>query len=86
LIKLDIEGYEYKAFLGAVKTIKKFKPIIYIENPSIVIDKFFYSLNYKKYHYKKNTKKLSIIKKNKKDSYNYIYIYNKTIFCSNIFE
>ena len=86
LIKLDIEGYEYKALLGSVKTIKKFKPIIYIENPSIVVDKFFYSLNYKKYHYIKNTKKLSIVKKNKKNSYNYIYIYNKTIFCSNIFE
>jgi len=86
LIKLDIEGYEYKALLGAVKTIKKFKPIIYIENPSIVVDKFFYSLNYKKYQYKKNTKKLSIVKKNKNNSYNYLYIYNKAIFCSNIFE
>lgn len=86
LIKLDIEGCEYKALLGAIKTIKKFRPIIYIENPSKVVDYFFYSLNYKKFHYKKNTNKLSIVKNNKKNSYNYLYIYNKSIFRSNIFE
>jgi FkbM family methyltransferase len=86
LIKLDIEGYEYKALLGAAKTIKKFKPLIYIENPSIAVDKFFYSLNYKKFEYNKNTKKLFIVKKNKKSSYNYFYIYDKTIFFRNIFE
>ena len=30
-IKMDIEGYEYKALIGASETLKKFKPIIYIE-------------------------------------------------------
>ena len=30
-IKMDIEGYEYKALIGATETLKKFKPIIYIE-------------------------------------------------------
>jgi FkbM family methyltransferase len=30
-IKLDIEGYEYKALLGAEKTIKKFHPKLLIE-------------------------------------------------------
>tara|TARA_B000000557_G_scaffold174219_1_gene141825 strand:+ start:679 stop:1419 length:741 start_codon:yes stop_codon:yes gene_type:complete len=30
-IKIDIEGFEYKALLGAQKTLKKYKPIIYIE-------------------------------------------------------
>ena len=85
LIKLDIEGYEHKALLGAAKTIKKYKPIIYIEDPSIVVDEFFYSLNYKKFQYQKKNKKLSIVKKSNKGSYNYLYIYNKEYFFHNIF-
>jgi FkbM family methyltransferase len=31
LIQLDIEGYEYKALTGAIKTIKKFRPVICLE-------------------------------------------------------
>lgn len=31
LIQLDIEGYEYQALLGAMETIKKFKPVICLE-------------------------------------------------------
>lgn len=31
LIKLDIEGAEYQALKGSYKTLKKFKPILYIE-------------------------------------------------------
>lgn len=31
LIHLDIEGYEYYAILGALETIKKFKPVIVLE-------------------------------------------------------
>jgi len=31
-IKLDIQGFEYKALMGGNKTIKKNKPIIFIEN------------------------------------------------------
>lgn len=33
LIKIDIQGYEYFAFLGAQKLIKTHKPIILVENP-----------------------------------------------------
>lgn len=32
LIKIDVEGYETNVLLGAIKTIKKFRPIIYVEN------------------------------------------------------
>ena len=32
LIKMDVEGYENKVLLGAIKTIKKYKPVIYVEN------------------------------------------------------
>lgn len=31
LIQLDIEGYELNALLGAVKTIKKYRPVICVE-------------------------------------------------------
>ena len=31
LIQLDIEGYEFKALKGAIKTIKKYKPVICVE-------------------------------------------------------
>ena len=86
LVKLDIEGYEFNALLGARKTIRRFKPVIYIEKPSLSVDKFFYSLNYKKYQYKKKYKKLSEIKKTNNIINNYFYIYNENIFFGNIFE
>jgi FkbM family methyltransferase len=31
LIQLDIEGYEYKALLGSINTIKEYKPVLCIE-------------------------------------------------------
>ena len=31
LIQLDVEGYEYKALLGAVNTITKYKPVLCVE-------------------------------------------------------
>lgn len=31
LIQLDVEGYELKALLGAVETIKKYKPVLCVE-------------------------------------------------------
>ena len=61
-IKIDIEGYEYKALLGASKTLEKFQPIIYIElienslnrnNDSLNdVYSFLRKLNYKSYRIK----------------------------------
>ena len=31
LIQLDVEGYEHQAVLGALETIKKFKPVVILE-------------------------------------------------------
>ena len=31
LIQLDVEGYELNALLGAIETIKKYKPVLCIE-------------------------------------------------------
>jgi len=36
LIWLDIEGYEYKALLGAMKTIEEYNPVIVIENKGLI--------------------------------------------------
>ena len=61
-IKMDIEGFEYRALLGAAVAIKEFKPIIYIElqeshlnrNNDTVKDiySFLRNLNYKSYYLK----------------------------------
>jgi len=57
LIQLDIEGYELNALMGAIETIKKYKPVICVElcekwlnrynNTSADVYDFLTSLNYK---------------------------------------
>lgn len=57
LIQLDIEGYELNALMGAIETIKKYKPVICVElcekwlnrydNTSDDVYDFLTSLNYK---------------------------------------
>jgi hypothetical protein len=55
LIKIDIQGYEYYAFLGASKTLNKNKPIILLENGKTEIDKkalnFLKDIGYENYRY-----------------------------------
>ena len=58
-IKLDIEGAEYSALLGAKNSIAKFKPIIYLENNDInrfnlIIN--FLKKDYQPYYFEKNGK------------------------------
>lgn len=38
-IKIDVQGYEYYAFLGAKEVLNKYKPIILLENNIIANDK-----------------------------------------------
>lgn len=46
LIMLDLEGYEYFALQGALMTIKKFKPVIFIERPSTEIRNLLGGIGY----------------------------------------
>lgn len=45
LIHLDIEGYEYFALLGAINTIKSFRPVIVIEMWDSLDNRFGESIN-----------------------------------------
>ena len=50
LIKLDCEGYEEKALLGMIETVKKYKPALFIESQTekelIDISKILIPLGY----------------------------------------
>ena len=82
LIKIDVEGYENKVLLGAMKTIKKYKPAIYVENNELkgkynTINFFYKKLS--KFGYKPfvfNFEQKSFIKFNKKNIKGRFYIHN----------
>jgi FkbM family methyltransferase len=49
IVQLDTEGYEKYALLGGMKTIRKNRPIIIIENvPQDVMDEFLIPIGYKR--------------------------------------
>lgn len=63
LIKIDTEGFELDVLYGAIETIKKHKPIIYVEVDAInlqEIESFFEKINYKKEKQVKDTNYLYI--------------------------
>lgn len=80
IIKIDTENFENEVVLGSIKTIKKNYPILYIENPSIKLDKILFNLKYKKYQFLKEKKKLKQVKFNNSYSYNYIFVQDVNIF------
>ncbi len=59
MIKIDVDGYDFKVLSGSINTIKKFKPIIFIELSEVCLNKqgdtvsdiynFLSKLNYKLY-------------------------------------
>lgn len=82
LLKIDVEGYENKVLLGATQTIKKNKPIIYVEN-NLNLKKFdtitFFRKKLSKYGYKPytfNFEKKSFLKYNKKNIKRRFFSYN----------
>ena len=77
IIKIDVEGYEDNVVKGSIKTIKKYLPLVLIENPSHKVDKILYSFGYDKYQYSPKYKKLKKIIYNNSKSYNYLFINNK---------
>jgi FkbM family methyltransferase len=83
IIKIDVEGYEHYVIKGSIKTIKKYYPLILIENPSSNIDKILYKLGYDKYQYSQGDKKLKKIFKNNSKSYNYLFVNKKKNFLLN---
>ena len=85
IIKIDVENYEYEVLIGLKKTIKKFKPIIFIENPNRKIDVFFYKNKYLKFQYLRKQNKLKKIKNNNYKTYNYLYIKNFENLKKNLF-
>jgi FkbM family methyltransferase len=56
LIKLDVEGHERKALLGARETIEKFKPILFIEDDrveeGVELRKLMLSMGYRCYRHR----------------------------------
>jgi len=79
-IKLDIEGAEYLAILGGLKSIKKFKPLIYFECNKLVdytrIKKLMKKLEYKIYFFNKEGL-LELNRKFEKNNNNLILKYEK---------
>lgn len=46
LMKIDVEGYEYQVILGAIRTIIKWKPVIFVETNDVRVDEILNSLGY----------------------------------------
>ncbi len=80
IIKIDVEGFEHKAVLGMLKTIKKNKPILLIEERSNKEEIFdlLKPLGYHFYHYTKKTNSLTEFKDGT-DCLNYFCIFKNSL-------
>ncbi len=72
LIKLDIEGHERKALLGAKKTIERFRPVIFVEDDRIEegleLRKLLRSLGYRCYRHRTTLANCSLIPLEKREN------------------
>jgi hypothetical protein len=50
-IKLDVQGYEYKALKGGEETLRKHQPVLLIETPNQKTREFLTGLGYTPYAY-----------------------------------
>lgn len=81
LLKLDVEGYEINAINTGKKLIRKYKPIIFIENNTRIFKKnnFLEKLGYRKYFFD-NKKKIFLTKNNFRSNYALFLIKKKHLF------
>jgi len=78
IIKLDVEGFEYNVILGAIKTIIRNKPVLYIENPAASIRILLRKMKYKQYYFNEKLKIFSIFNKNL-DNRNFYFFYKNNV-------
>ena len=87
LLKIDVEGYELEVLKGSIKSIKKYRPIIYLEfsRKTYEILKIFNDINYLSFMPLASGKLISISKNDlERKLYENIFLvpqeYSKNIF------
>jgi FkbM family methyltransferase len=50
-VKLDVQGFEYKALLGLEQTLRRMQPILLIETPGTEVRQFLADMSYDAYTY-----------------------------------
>ena len=77
IIKLDVEGYEDNVIKGSIKTIKKYKPLLYIERPTKKTTQFLKKLDYEIFVFDLDNKSFIKATENLKKYRNYFFINRK---------
>jgi len=78
IIKIDVEGFEYNVVLGAIKTIIRNKPILYIENPCTGIKILLRKMKYQQYYFNEKLNAFSIFNKSL-DNRNFYFFYKNSV-------
>ena len=73
---MDVEGHEDQVINGAKNTIKKYKPLLYIERPSKNIIKFLKKIEYEIYIFDIEKPLIKVVNMSKKFR-NYYFINKK---------
>ena len=79
-IKIDVQGHEFECIVGALKTIKKYRPIIMIEFDNKIInkiDKKLKKIGYLKFYFKAD--KVMLIRHKNEKVFNIFFIHNSLI-------